>query len=167
MPAPSLGTYLVQFWGVEDGAMLHRFGLFVDMLCERVGPEVMACEDYAMGGHMDAATIGRQAMMRGVIALAANRRQIPLYTPHPSTWRKTFIGFGSHRVRKGMPRVSFKKLCMDRCAVLGWNPPDHNAADAAGILDHVLHAELDVLTPWRGQAHNFLPLPEVPHVNRA
>lgn len=142
--------------------MLERFRLWLGKMLLEHDPQVIAVEDSAMGGHSDAPTIARQAMLRGMIAWAAHHKQVPLYAVHPSTWRKTFIGFGS-RGKRAREDCNWKQLSLQRARSLGWSPSDHNAADAAGILDHLTFRELGLLTPWRRQSDSFLPLPETPH----
>lgn len=70
-------------------------------------------------------TIGLFAIFCGIVHCKSIRLEIaPI-----STWRKHFIGKGNHN------GVIAKRLSLERCALLGWEAEDHNAAEAGGIWD--------------------------------
>jgi hypothetical protein len=70
-------------------------------------------------------TIGGFAIIVGIIVC----KRIPYQTVRISTWRKHFLGNGR------LPTKEAKAAALARCRVLGWDAPDHNAAEAAGIWD--------------------------------
>jgi hypothetical protein len=67
--------------------------------------------------------------MFGILCGIINCKSIRLELAAISTWRKHFLGRGNY------PGVIAKQMAVDRCKLLGWSPPDHNAAEAAGIWD--------------------------------
>lgn len=71
-------------------------------------------------------TIGGFAIILGIIVC----KQIPFETVRIATWRKHFIGRGN------CPTKLAKQMALERCRLLGWDAPDHNAAEAAGIWDY-------------------------------
>lgn len=65
-------------------------------------------------------------------------------TARAARWRRHFIpavGSGSE---------DWKFLAVKRCRALGFDPQDHNAAEACGILDYQLDV-LGVRPPWAGE----------------
>ncbi|MCC8963733.1 hypothetical protein H8A95_15795 [Bradyrhizobium sp. Pear76] len=65
----------------------------------------------------------------GILCGITHCKGITLVPAAISTWRKHFIGKGNY------PGEVAKRMSVDRCRVLGWDAPDHNAAEAAGIWD--------------------------------
>ncbi len=55
---------------------------------------------------------------------------IPFVTIAPVTWRKAFLGFGTH---KGWQRKDWKKAARDRCNQLKIKVTNDDMADAVGI----------------------------------
>ncbi len=138
--------------------MIERFRRFLAKLFDEHDPQVVGIEAPAAGGHGDVMTMNRQAKIAGMIEWAAHIKQLPCYSISPSTWRKSFIGFGTRGKRVD---VDWKKLAVARARVLGWTFPDHNAAEAGGILDNIAGEQLGLLTPWRENLQHWLPLPEI------
>ncbi len=71
-------------------------------------------------------TIGGFGILIGIIVC----KSIPFEVVPISTWRKHFLGKGN------FPSKIAKAMAIDRCKLLGWDPPDHNAAEAGGIWDY-------------------------------
>jgi Holliday junction resolvasome RuvABC endonuclease subunit len=140
--------------------MLEHFRLWLGGLLKEHSIEAVAVEAPAMGAHTDVPTIYRQAMLHGSVAWACHVLQLPRYMVSPARWRKTFIGFG--KAPRG-EKVDWKRLAVQRARALGLEPPDHNSAEALGVLDHVLSQSLKVMPPWRApeSASAWLPLPEI------
>lgn len=67
--------------------------------------------------------------MFGILCGIVHCKSIRLELAAISTWRKHFVGKGNY------PGTIAKKMAVDRCNLLGWSAPDHNAAEAAGIWD--------------------------------
>lgn len=65
--------------------------------------------------------------MFGILCGIIHCKSIRLELAPISTWRKSFLGKGNY------PGTIAKQMAVDRCKLLGWNPPDHNAAEAGGI----------------------------------
>jgi hypothetical protein len=59
-------------------------------------------------------------------------------------WRRHFIGSQP----RGTKTADFKHLAMQRCRELGFNPAEHDAAEACGLLDYEMSVE-GILPPWR------------------
>lgn len=70
-------------------------------------------------------SIGTFAIMCGIVRCKNVRLE---YAPI-NTWRKHFLGHGR------LPGAQAKRQAQQRCALLGWDAPDHNAAEAGGIWD--------------------------------
>jgi hypothetical protein len=70
-------------------------------------------------------TLGLFAIFCGIVHCKSIRLEIaPI-----STWRKHFLGKGNY------PGPIAKDMAVERCKLLGWDAPDHNAAEAAGIFE--------------------------------
>lgn len=68
-------------------------------------------------------TLGIYAIVIGVVRC----KSIPLRTVAVSTWRKAFLGSGK------LTGDVAKREAVRLCGRLGWDAPDHNAAESAGI----------------------------------
>jgi len=64
-----------------------------------------------------------------------------------STWRRHFLG----KMPRGTKTVDLKRMAMDRCRQLGFDPEKHDAAEACGLLDYLLDIE-GIHPPWRDQS---------------
>lgn len=63
-----------------------------------------------------------------------------------STWRRHFIG----KMKRGTRTPDLKAYAMQRCRELGFNPLNHNQAEALGILDFAISLA-GITPPWRTQ----------------
>ena len=63
-----------------------------------------------------------------------------------ATWRRHFIG----KQPRGTRSANLKDLAMQACRALGIEPHRHDAAEAVGILDHMLFLS-GVKAPWRAE----------------
>jgi len=88
-------------------------------------PELVIIEGLVPAkNHANAVTaIGLHAIFAGL----ARARKVPVRFAPVSSWRKYFLGVGK------MEGARAKAECVRLCRQLGWDPPDHNAAEAAGI----------------------------------
>lgn len=71
-------------------------------------------------------TLGIYAIIVGVVRC----KSIPLRIVAVQSWRKSFLGNGR------LPGDIAKREAVKLCQRLGWDAPDHNAAEAAGIWHH-------------------------------
>lgn len=71
-------------------------------------------------------TLGIYALIVGIVRC----KSIPLMTVSVGTWRKSFLGRGN------LKGDVAKREAVKLCARLGWDAPDHNAAEAAGLWHH-------------------------------
>jgi Holliday junction resolvasome RuvABC endonuclease subunit len=158
--APTLGKKRVLHWDRDEGIMLEGWRQWLGRFLREHTPEAVAVEAPALGTHTDAPTIYRQAMIRGMLLWGCHVSQpsIPVYSIPPASWRKTFIGFG----KKPKDRTeSWKQLACQRCNALGWDYPDHNAAESSGVLHHLLTVTLGLTPPWAHRDQMTLPLTEI------
>ena len=72
-----------------------------------------------------------------VVELEATRHGLPYEMYYPSSWRKTFLGYG--RKPPGADADHMKKAAVQKARVLGYKVDVHDEADAIGILMHALH----------------------------
>lgn len=161
-PVPTLDKKRVLHWDRDEGVMLEAFRIWLGQKIKEHDPQVIAVEAPAMSNtHTDVPTIYRQAMLRGMVCWGAHKLQIPVYSFPNSTWRKTFIGFGTRRVPKGQPKTNWKRLARERCKMLGWDDKgSHDVAEAGGVMDHLITTELKIAAPWRSVPGGFDPIPE-------
>lgn len=68
--------------------------------------------------------------MVGALSAIIGAYQIPFETIAPVTWRKQFLGFGTH---KGWQRKDWKKAVRDRCSQLKITVTNDDMADAVGV----------------------------------
>lgn len=76
-------------------------------------------------------TLGIYAIVIGVVRC----KSIPLRIIAVQSWRKSFLGNG--KLKGDVAKREAVKLC----SRLGWSAPDHNAAEAAGIWNHICALE--------------------------
>lgn len=159
-PLPVLGKKRVLHFDRDEGFMLEALRQWLGSLLKDHAIEAVAVEGPAMGAHSDAPTIYRQAMIHGMVAWACHCLQLPRYSVSPASWRKSFIGFGARGKRRD---VNWKGLALQRARALGADPPDHNSAEAFGVLDYLLFIQLGLMPPWRlpEVISPWLPLPEI------
>lgn len=94
-------------------------------------PDVMAIElpvppHRARGVTQHSTTVLTMGLY-GLFVGIARARGIKVVHAHIATWRKCVLGKGN------LPGDQAKRAMLMRCKQLGWNAPDHNAAEAAGI----------------------------------
>lgn len=82
----------------------------------------------ASGSGLNAVISSNQ--MVGALSAIIGAYQIPFETIAPVTWRKQFLGFGTH---KGWQRKDWKKAVRDRCTQLKITVTNDDMADAVGI----------------------------------
>lgn len=141
-PAPQLGVKHLVGWGYDQGSMLEFWRVWLGDFFAAHDPEIVGIEAWMLPQHGDAETIKRQAALLGFTewaCKASGRRAVVI---HAASWRKSFLGTGRGKTEE------FKAKAMAACAALGWAAPDHNAADAAGVLHHVCEMA-EIVTPWR------------------
>lgn len=78
-----------------------------------------------MHGRTNAQTTAILFGLWGALSGVAKARRIPCYRASIQTVRKVFIGHGN------LPGPEAKRRCLATCALLGWDAPNHDAADAA------------------------------------
>lgn len=129
----------------DDGAAFAKLHLQLAELHRTVAEiKVVACEQpmvpQGRAGETTFRTIGRLIGLHAHAQSFAHAVRARFWSVNQSSWRKHFLGRGA-----GADSATFKACSVDLCRRLGWNPPDHNAADALGVLDYGIH--LDRLTP--------------------
>lgn len=86
-----------------------------------------AVPPHAVKGHTTARSTEVLQQVRGAYIGIAAAAGVKVVEVHIRTWRKSVLGMGN------LPGARAKYLMMQQCKHLGWNAPDHNAAEAAGI----------------------------------
>jgi len=100
-----------------------------------------------IGARVDPQTVYLLIGMGAMVEWFAERIGAVTFCVDIGTWRKHFLGVGN------LKRDEAKKRCIDKCNLLGWHPPDDNAADACGVLDFYLslleRTPRGITRPWR------------------
>jgi hypothetical protein len=78
--------------------------------------------------------------LAGVTEMVAGRHNAHCYEIGAPTWRKHFLGIGRTTGvgSKQKHRGDMKRLAMERCRMLGFDPKSEDEAEAIGILDYAL-----------------------------
>lgn len=87
-------------------------------------------------------TLQQLSTMNVMAGAIARRRNLYFEPVHNATWRKHFIGVSRAPKGQAKPTDWLKAKAVDRCRILGWDIPKHDAAEAAGLLDYA-RARLD------------------------
>jgi hypothetical protein len=123
---PIAGTYTLASKGSARGLSFLRFS---EWLYEMIGAHDVGLVAYEapifgnvpMNKNTGTLLIGLGAMCE----MMATSRNVAYFSAHIQTVRAHFVGAG----RPAKP----KEAVMGRCRMLGWDVPDHNAADAAAV----------------------------------
>lgn len=84
-----------------------------------------------------------------IIELFAISRGLPSPVSYaPQSWRSSFF---TKAERKAIRGKDWKRPAVERCRQLGFDPIDHNEAEAIAILDHHL-LKLKITPCWRREA---------------
>lgn len=135
-------------WSVDLGAGKSEDARFakllatVDKLIRAEAPDLVAIEAPIGGPHASALLIGFVAIARGVCAA----RGVPVKAITSASVRKHFLGHvptvrGQSAKNKAAAKKAIKEQVMARCKLLGWDMPDHDAADAAACWDYACALE--------------------------
>lgn len=100
-------------------------------------PDLVAIEAPIGGKSTSHLLVGLAACVRGCVA----NRNIKLVSYHSGSVRKHFLGKALTtrdfpHLSKAAGKMAIKQAVMDRCSLLGWDVPDHDAADAAALYDY-------------------------------
>jgi hypothetical protein len=113
----------------DDSLRCHVLAQQLRRLVAAVKPALIVFESpmpYGGKGHETRwASLRKGAEYGAIVQLVAGDHGIECLEEAPQTVRK-------HFVEHGRPRNA-KFAVMARCQELGWQPPDHNAADAAAL----------------------------------
>jgi len=80
-----------------------------------------------MGGNTNARTLKVLYGLYGAIAGIARAKGIMVRGGNVRTIRKHFLGKGN------LGSSEAKRMAMETCRILGWDPPNHDAADAGAL----------------------------------
>lgn len=142
-PLPVLGTKPIVGWGYDAGSMLELYRKWLSDFVKIHRPEVMFIEAWFIAPHLDAVTIGKQVALATFTQWAMKTAGIPTHLITVNAWRNGYFGSAAGKADY------FKRKAMRYCDELGLQYPDHNAAEAMGILDHGLVSIARVMPPWR------------------
>ena len=110
-----------------------------DRLIREHKPDFIAVEAAIGGKTTSHFLVGLVACVRG----CAFNRGVPCEALHLGSIRKHFLGKAlTTRDFPGLSHAKAKQAIkaevVKRCNLLGWNPPDHDSADAMALLDYAL-----------------------------
>lgn len=142
-PAPVLGTKQLVGWQYDAGTMLELYRKWLGDFLQIHRPDAMFIEGWFIAPHLDAVTIGKQVALVSFTQWALKAARIPSYIFTVAEWRKGYFGSAKGKAEQ------FKRKAMHYCDEMDWAYPDHNAAEAAGILDHGICKIGRVTPPWR------------------
>jgi Holliday junction resolvasome RuvABC endonuclease subunit len=100
-------------------------------------PDLVAIEAPIGGPSTSHLLVGLAACVRGCVA----NRGVRLVSYHSGSVRKHFLGKvltvrDFPALTKGKAKAAIKNEVVKRCKLLGWDVPDHDAADAAALFDY-------------------------------
>jgi Holliday junction resolvasome RuvABC endonuclease subunit len=142
-PNPVLGTKQLVGWQYDAGSMLELYRKWLGDFFAIHRPDMIAVENWYIPPHMDATTIGKQIQLAGFTQWACKAAKIECHMVTSASWRKSWFGHARGKTE------DFKRRALHRCDELGWAYPDHNAAEAAGILDWLITQKARQMPPWR------------------
>lgn len=114
-PVEAFGRAVV--WGAKRFAEIKPAAVFI----EATIPDTALHGETTHGAQM--IKMGLYAILTGI----ARAKGIPVYPVNINKYRKAFTGHGGLRGDEG------KKLVMQQCRERGWDPPDLDSSDAAGV----------------------------------
>ena len=123
--------------GQSEDVRLSRALALTDQLVRLYEPDLIAVEAAIGGREASQYLVGLVACVRA----CATNRGVPVETYHLASIRKHFLGkaLGVRDfpgMSKAKAKMAIKQKVMDRCRLLGWEVPDHDAADAAALWDY-------------------------------
>lgn len=142
-PAPVLGTKQIVGWQYDAGSMLELYRKWLSDFVKIHQPEIVFIEGWFIAPHLDGLTIGKQVALVSFTQWAMKAAGIPCHIFTVAQWRKGYFGSAAGKADY------FKRKACYYCEQLGWAYPDHNAAEAAGILDYGLTSKARITPPWR------------------
>ncbi|MES2289311.1 MAG: hypothetical protein V4530_06185 [Pseudomonadota bacterium] len=148
---PILGTKQIVGWDYDAGTMLELYRQWLGEFLRLHRPQRIALESWYIAPHLDGKTIGKQIMLSGFTQWACKAAKIPFHLVTAGQWRKTW--YGSAALPQGN---DWKLMASHRCRTIGWDAVDHNAAEAAGLLDHLITQYGRETPPWRSE-HMLMP----------
>jgi len=128
---PRAGVYAVPGSADALGRACFEFSAWLCQMISTWKPGIVSFEAPLMGGHgvvMNAATARLLISLCGHVESCCHGYSVRCLEEHVQTVRKTFLSHG----RPDNP----KKAVLERCKLLGWDIPDHNAADATALWVH-------------------------------
>ncbi len=125
--------------GLPEEQRFSRVLVLTHKLLAEHKPDMVAIEAAIGGPKASSYLVGLVACVRGVCA----NRQVECKPYVLAAIRKHFLG--KHYGVKDFPglphakaKAAIKGKVLERCGLLGWSVPDHDAADAAALLDYAL-----------------------------
>lgn len=117
---------------------LHAVEPITDLIWEEPLPH------WAVSGQTSIVTLKAAAGLAAHALSFAEAVGARHHETNQSTWRRHFLG----KLPRGTKTVDLKKMAMDRCRELGFDPERHDAAEACGILDYQVSLA-GITPPWR------------------
>ncbi len=125
--------------GLSEDARFSKALSLTHNLIVKHTPDLVAVEAAVGGPNTSHFLVGLLACVRG----CAFNRGVPVEVYHSGSIRKHFLGkvFTARDfpgVSKGAAKAAIKAKVVQRCELLGWTVPDHDAADAAALWDYAM-----------------------------
>jgi hypothetical protein len=119
---------------------LHRVEPITDILYEDSLPAER------LHGHTNRETLKAAVGLTEHVESFAEAIGAKVRYTNQSTWRRHFLG----AMKRGTKTPDLKRMAMERCRELGFEPTKHDEAEALGILDYEISLA-GITPPWRMQ----------------
>jgi Holliday junction resolvasome RuvABC endonuclease subunit len=140
---PTLGTKEIVGWQYDAGTRLELYRKWLGAFIGAHRPQMIVIEGWFIAPHLDGATIGAQIGLCQFTQWAFKAAGVPCHLVTAGQWRKHW-----HGTAAGKGEWHKRKAC-EIATRLGWTYSDHNAAEAAGLLDYAICHIAKETTPWR------------------
>lgn len=126
---PTLHTQRFRFGKDQDEDLYGAATGFFARFLKTRSPDLVCIEApiLAAWGKTNAQTTFITRGLYAIFTGIARAKGIEVLSADIGTWRKYFLGRGNLKGSEA------KRQCVQLCSQLGWDAPDHNAAEAAGI----------------------------------
>ena len=134
-----IGAREFDSFGENDRLLQRAVRAWLDPIIDRIRPDVIVFEQIVVNlKRPNLRTLYQQFSVVAAIDTVADAYDIDTYQVDVPVWRKHFIGTaGAPRALKSGERADWLKTkAIERCKELGWQIPNHHAAEACGIWDY-------------------------------
>jgi len=135
--APQNGTYALPSTGENYGLRMARFRDWLDRTVTAFEPHVIGFESPIHKPQDKLHKIRILYTLAGVVELVGWDRSVKVFEDGVSGVRSHFLGKGYAKLFVGSEAQKLGVIA--ECRARGWEPADHNAADALALLDLMRH----------------------------